>query len=31
MTEADEFAIMLQELYASDRDAVPKGVIEVTL
>ena len=31
MTEEREFAIMLEQLYASDRDAVPKGVIEVVL
>jgi hypothetical protein len=31
MTEAKEFAIMVEQLYASDRDAVPKGVIEVVL
>ncbi|MFI5454825.1 MAG: DUF6932 family protein [Isosphaerales bacterium] len=31
MTEAKEFAIMVEQLYASDRDAVPKGVIEVIL
>lgn len=31
MAEAKEFAILVQELYASDRDAVPKGVIEVVL
>jgi hypothetical protein len=31
MTEAPEFAIMVEQLYASDRDAVPKGVIEVAL
>jgi hypothetical protein len=31
MTEAEEFAIMVEQLYASDRDAVPKGVIEVVL
>ena len=31
MTEAKEFAIMVEELYASDRDSVPKGVIEVIL
>jgi hypothetical protein len=24
MTEAKEFAIMLEQLYASDRDAIPK-------
>ena len=29
MTEAKEFRIMVEQLYASDRDAVPKGVIEV--
>jgi hypothetical protein len=27
--EAKEFAIMLEQLFASDRDGVPKGVIEV--
>ncbi len=31
MTEAKEFAIMVEQLYGSDRDAVPKGVIEVVL
>ncbi len=31
MTESKEFAIMVEQLYASDRDAVPKGVIEVAL
>ena len=31
MTEAKEFAIMLEQLYASDRDAIPKGVVEVIL
>ena len=31
MTEAKEFAIMVEQLYSSDRDAVPKGVIEVVL
>ncbi len=29
MAEAKEFAILVEHLYASDRDAVPKGVIEV--
>jgi hypothetical protein len=31
MTEAKEFAIITEQVYASDRDAVPKGVIEVVL
>jgi hypothetical protein len=31
MAEAKEFAIMVEQLYASDRDGVPKGVIEVLL
>jgi hypothetical protein len=31
MTEAKEFAIITEQLYASDRDAIPKGVIEVVL
>jgi hypothetical protein len=31
MTEAKEFAIMVEQFYASDRDAVPKGVVEVIL
>jgi hypothetical protein len=31
MTEAKEFAMMVEQVYASDRDAVPKGVIEVVL
>jgi hypothetical protein len=31
MTEAKEFGIMVEHLYASDRDAIPKGVIEVVL
>jgi len=29
--EAKEFAILVEQLYASDRDSVPKGVIEVVL
>jgi hypothetical protein len=29
MTEPKEFEIMVEQLYASDRDAVAKGVIEV--
>ncbi|HVC96558.1 MAG TPA: hypothetical protein VND64_22930 [Pirellulales bacterium] len=31
MTEAKEFAILVEQLYASDRDSVPKGVIEIVL
>jgi uncharacterized protein DUF6932 len=31
MAEPKEFAILIEQLYASDRDAVPKGVIEVVL
>jgi hypothetical protein len=31
MAEAKEFAILVEQLYASDRDSVPKGVIEVLL
>jgi hypothetical protein len=31
MTEMREFRIMIEQLYASDRNAVPKGVIEVIL
>jgi hypothetical protein len=31
MAEAKEFAIMVGQLYALDRDGVPKGVIEVVL
>jgi hypothetical protein len=31
MTETREFRIMMEQLYASDRNAVPKGVIEVIL
>ncbi|MBL8821786.1 MAG: hypothetical protein JNJ77_04295 [Planctomycetia bacterium] len=31
MVEAMEYAIMVEQVYASDRDAVPKGVIEVLL
>jgi hypothetical protein len=31
MTEAKEFAIMVEQLYGSDRDTIPKGVIEVIL
>jgi hypothetical protein len=31
MTEVKEFGLMVEKLYASDRDAVPKGVIEVIL
>ena len=31
MAEAKEFAILVEQLYASDRDSVPKGVIEVIL
>ncbi len=29
MLEAKEFAIMVERIYASDRDSVPKGVVEV--
>ena len=31
MAEAKEFAIMVEELYGSDRDGIPKGVTEVVL
>jgi len=31
VVEAKEFAILVEQLYASDRDSVPKGVIEVVL
>jgi hypothetical protein len=31
MAEAKEFAILVEQLYASDRDSVPNGVIEVVL
>jgi hypothetical protein len=31
MVEAKEFAMMVEVIYASDRDSVPKGVIEVIL
>ena len=31
MAEAKEFAILVEQLYASDRDSVPKGVVEVVL
>lgn len=31
LTEAKEFVMMVEHLYASDRDAVPKGVLEVIL
>jgi hypothetical protein len=31
MAEAKEFAILVEQIYASDRDSVPKGVLEVVL
>ena len=31
LVEAKEFAILIEQLYATDRDSVPKGVIEVVL
>jgi hypothetical protein len=31
MAEPKEFAIFVEQLYGSDRDSVPKGVIEVVL
>ena len=31
MAEAKEFAILVEQLYASDRDSVLKGVIEVVI
>lgn len=31
MVEAVDFAMMVEQFYASDRDLVPKGVIEVAL
>jgi len=31
MAEAKEFALLVEQLYASDRDSVAKGVIEVVL
>ena len=31
VAEAKEFAILVEKLYASDRDLTPKGVIEVIL
>ena len=31
MVEAKDFAMMVERLYATDRDSVPKGVIEVVL
>ena len=31
MAEAKEFAILVEQIYATDRDLVPKGVIEVVL
>ena len=31
LVEAKEFAILIEQLDATDRDSVPKGVIEVVL
>ncbi|MEI8020209.1 MAG: hypothetical protein WCH39_18545 [Schlesneria sp.] len=31
MVEANEFAILVDKFYATDRDSIPKGVIEVIL
>jgi len=31
LAETKEFAILVEQLYASDRDSVPKGVVEVVL
>jgi hypothetical protein len=31
MAEHKEFAIIVEQLYGSDRDSVPKGVIEIIL
>ena len=31
LAEAKDFAILVERLYATDRDSVPKGVIEVLL
>jgi hypothetical protein len=31
LAEAKEFVIMVEELYATDLDAIPKGVIEIVL